>query len=144
MRWVKIALVLAVAAAVVAAIVSALVPKPVPVETGTVEQGLLRVTIEEDGRTRVKDRHVITAPLSGNLARFELEPGTAVEDGTVLAHIEPIPPPLLDARARSELQARMQAAEASLRQATASIARAETRASYTAKQAERIRKLHEQ
>jgi HlyD family secretion protein len=143
MRWVKITLVLALVAAVVAAIVGALMPKPVPVETGTVEQGLLRVTIDEDGRTRVQDRHIITAPLSGNLARIELEPGTHVDEGTVLAHIEPIPPPLLDARARSELQARMQAAEATVRQAGATIARADTRASFSAKQAQRLRTLQE-
>jgi len=141
MRWVKLTLVLGLVAAVVAAIVAALMPKPVPVETATVEQGQLRVTIDEDGRTRVQDRHVITAPLSGDLARIELEPGTHVEEGTVLAHIEPNPPPLLDARARSELQARAQAAEATVRQASATIARADTRASFASKQAARLRKL---
>jgi len=143
MKWIKLALGLGFAAAVIAGIVFALLPKPVPVETAVVEQGSLRVTIDEDGRTRVEDRHVITSPLSGNLARIELEPGTHVEEGTVLAHIEPIPPPLLDARARSELQARVQAAEASLRQSNAAAARADTRVTFTSRQAQRLEKLRD-
>ncbi len=143
MKWIKLSLMLAVLAAIAAAVVSALIPKPIPVETGTVVQGPLRVTVDEDGRTRVKDRHVITAPLAGDLARIELEPGTRVEEGTELANIEPIPPPLLDARARNELQARVQAAAATLRQANATASRAESRMSFTSKQADRIRKLRD-
>lgn len=141
MKWIKLSLLLGMIVAIGAAVVVALMPKPVPVETGTVEQGPLRVTVDEDGRTRVKDRHLITAPLAGDLARIELEPGTHVEEGTELANIEPIPPPLLDARARSELQARVQASAATLRQSNATAARAEARVTYTAKQADRIRKL---
>ena len=141
MKWIKLSLLLGLIAAIAAAVVAALMPKPVPVETGTVVQGPLRVTVDEDGRTRVQDRHVITAPLAGDLARIELEPGTHVEEGTELANIEPIPPPLLDARARSELQARVQAAAATLRQSNASAARAESRVAFSSKQAERIRKL---
>jgi HlyD family secretion protein len=141
MKWLKLTVVVVLVAAVLAAIVAALLPKPVPVETATVEQGPLRVTIDEDGRTRVQDRYVITSPLAGNVARIELEPGAAVKDGDVLARIEPIPPPLLDARAKSELQARVQVSEASLRQSNAAIARAETRATFTKKQVERLRSL---
>lgn len=141
MRWIKWTVATAVAAATVAGIVVALRPKPVMIETTTVSQGLLRVTIDEDGRTRVQDRHVITAPLAGNLARIELEPGTAVAEGTVLASIEPIAPPLLDARANNELQARAHAAEAGARQANSAIGRAESRKSFTARQLERLRKL---
>lgn len=141
MKWLKLTLALGLVAAIVAAVVLALRPKPVPVETATVEQGPLRVTIDEDGRTRVQDRHVITSPLTGNLARIELEPGAVVDDVAVLARIEPIAPPLLDARAKSELLARVAMAEASLRQSASATARAEERASYTARQAERLRGL---
>jgi HlyD family secretion protein len=141
MRWIKWTVATAVAAATVAGIVVALRPKPVQIETTTVSQGRLRVTIDEDGRTRVQDRHIITAPLSGNLARIELEPGNPVAEGTVLALIEPIAPPLLDARANSELQARVHAAEAGARQATSAIGRAESRKTFTARQLERLRKL---
>jgi HlyD family secretion protein len=141
MKWFKLGLALVLVAATATAIVLALLPKPVPVETATVEQGPLRVTIDEDGRTRVQDRYVITTPLTGNLGRIELEPGAAVDEGKVVARIEPIPPPLLDARAKSELHARVLASEASLRGASASIARAQGRASFATRQAERLRTL---
>src|SRR5262249_14954043 len=84
MKSLKLTLVLALVAAVAAAIVVARMPKPVPVETAAVEQGPLRVTIDEDGRTRVQDRYVIASPLAGNLARIELEPGAAVKEADVL------------------------------------------------------------
>ena len=141
MKWLKLGLALLVAGAVVVAIVLALLPKPVPVETGVVVSGPLRVTVDEDGRTRVQDRHVVTTPLTGNLERIELEPGAAVDEGKVIARIEPIPPPLLDARAKSELQARVHVSEASLRGSGAAIARAESRATFAARQVERLRSL---
>lgn len=141
MKWLKLTLVVVLLAAVAAAVIVALLPKPVPVETATVEQGPLRVTIDEDGRTRVQDRYVITSPLAGNVARIELEPGAHVDGEKVIARIEPIPPPLLDARAKSELQARVHVSEASLRQSSAAIARAETRVTFTKRQVERLRGL---
>ncbi|MBC8067564.1 MAG: HlyD family efflux transporter periplasmic adaptor subunit [Deltaproteobacteria bacterium] len=141
MKWIKLTLALVVLAAVISAVVVALLPKPIPVEIATVEQGPLRVTIDEDGRTRVQDRYVITSPLTGNLGRIELEPGAEVDDAKVIARIEPIPPPLLDARAKSELEARVHVSEASLRQSSSAIARAETRLTYTKRQVERLRGL---
>ena len=41
-------------------------------------RGPLRVTVDEDGQARVKDRYVVSAPLAGSLGRIELEPGDAV------------------------------------------------------------------
>lgn len=141
MKWLKWTMAGGLGIATATAIAISLRPKPVPVETAVVTQAPLRVTVDEDGRTRVQDRHVITAPLTGNLARVELEPGAAVAEGTVLAMIEPIPPPLLDARASSELQGRVHAAEASVRQAAAAVSRAESRKTFTARQLDRLRKL---
>ncbi len=141
MRWIKWTVAATVAAATVAGLVLALRPKPVLIEIATVSQGQLRVTVDEDGRTRVQDRHVVTAPLSGNLARIELEPGNSVVEGTVLALIEPTAPPLLDARAKNELHARSHAAEAGARQADSAVGRAEVRRTFAARQLERLRKL---
>ncbi len=50
-------------------------PAPVPVETARVERGDVRVTIDEEGETRVRDRFVITAPIDGRVARIELHAG---------------------------------------------------------------------
>src|SRR5262249_18689090 len=108
------------ALAAVAALVWAFRPKPVPVDLATVTRGPLRGAVDEDGKTRIKERYVVSAPLFGRLQRIELRPGAAVEAGqTVLAVIEPSLPDLLDERTRAVAQARVQGAEASLKSAQA-------------------------
>jgi HlyD family secretion protein len=103
-----------------AGLVYAFLPKPVPVDFGTVERGLLRVTVDEDGKTRIKERFVISAPLAGQLLRVELKPGATVKAGdTLLAVIEPSDPALLDVRAKAEAEARVKSAEAHKQAASA-------------------------
>jgi len=88
-------------------------PDPVQAELARVTSGPLQVTVDEDGRTRIKERYVVSAPLSGQLRRIELHPGDPVIAGqTVIATIEPVAPELLDARTRAALEARVRAAEA--------------------------------
>jgi HlyD family secretion protein len=87
-------------------------PDPVAVERARVTRGALQVTVDEDGRTRIKERYVVSAPVAGQLRRIELHPGDPVIAGqTVVAKIEPVAPELLDARTRSALAARVRAAE---------------------------------
>ncbi len=84
----------------------ALWPKAVEVDVVRVERGPMRVTIDEEGETRVRERFVVSAPVSGRLQRIELEPGDAVVRGkTVVARLIPAAPPLLDPRASAELGA---------------------------------------
>ena len=123
-RWLKRGLSAVFLLAVVAMVVVAWMPKPVPVETAAVTRGELVVTVDEDGRTRVKDRYVISAPLAGNLARIELHPGDEVEEGGVLARIVPLEAPLTDVRTREQAEARVAAAKAGSKQARAQIERA--------------------
>lgn len=93
----------------------AFMPGPVPVELTRVTRGPLRVTIDEDGRTRIKERYVVSAPLGGQLRRIELHPGDCVKAGeTPIAVIEPLEPELIDPRTRAQLEARLRAAEAQL------------------------------
>jgi len=118
-------LLVAGALAVVGLIVVAFLPKPVPVELAAVIGGPMRVTVDEEGKTRVKERYLVSAPLVGRLRRIELHAGDPVKAGkTVLASIEPADPALLDARARGETEARVRAAEASRRRAAAELAQA--------------------
>src|SRR5947209_5272103 len=99
----------------VAALAYSLRPKPVPVDLATVGRGPLRVTVDEDGKTRIKERYVVSAPVFGRLLRVELKAGDRVEAGkTVLATIEPVDPTLLDARERATVQARLRGAEAAV------------------------------
>lgn len=142
-KWLRRLLALLVLAGVAVGVALALRPRPVEVEAATIVRGPLQVTVDDDGRTRVKDRHVVTAPLAGNLARIELHPGDGVQEGTILARIEPIDPPLLDARSRVELSARAKAAEAALRQAEAHVDRAESAHEFARREAERTRGLAE-
>ena len=96
----------------VGALVYAFAPRPVAVELTRVSLGPLRETVDEDGRTRIKERYVVAAPLGGQLRRITLHPGDVVTAGqTLVAVIEPAEPELLDPRTRAQLEARVRAAE---------------------------------
>lgn len=97
----------------------ALWPRAVVVDLGTASRGPLVVTIDEEGRTRVRDRFVVTAPVTGRVRRIELEPGDRVARGTVIGYVRPESPPLLDARTRAEATAAVESAEASVGHARA-------------------------
>jgi HlyD family secretion protein len=93
-------------------------PAPVRVDVGRVERGRLRVTVDEEGRTRVRDRFIVAAPIAGRLARIVLKAGDAVQRGGVVARMNPLP---LDPRTRAEAAARVEAAEAAKREADARV-----------------------
>lgn len=109
----------------VALVVVAAIPKPLQVEVAPVVSGTMVVTLDEVGKTRVRDRYVVSAPLAGNLARLELDPGDALKPGTVLARIAPMDAPMLDARSRAQADARVLQARAALSQAKTAVTRAE-------------------
>lgn len=109
---------------VVAILVIAFLPKPVMVEMATVERGSLQIAIESEGKTRVRDRYVLTAPVTGRLARVDLIEGDRVESGAPVASIYP---PALDAMQREELDRRIEAAEWVVRQANVAVDEASTR-----------------
>ncbi|MGB5697031.1 MAG: HlyD family efflux transporter periplasmic adaptor subunit [Polyangiales bacterium] len=137
-RWVRRGLISLAVLAVVALIVVAWLPNPIEVEVATVTRGPLVVTVNEDGRTRVKDRYIVSAPVTGNLARHELEAGDAIEEQQVLARLVPLPPPLLDARTRAEAKARVDAAMAALRQAEATVKRARFQRDFEKQEYDRV------
>lgn len=113
----------AAAAAVAALIVWALQPQPVAVETAEVVQGTFEQTVSDDGKTRVRERYVIAAPLAGRVERVRLEPGDTVKQGQAVALLTPTAPAFLDARTARELQERIGAAEAQLARAKAETAK---------------------
>lgn len=107
-----------------AVLVWAFAPSPVEVEVASVTRGAFRKTIDEDGKTRVRERYVVSAPLAGRLLRVELKPGAAVEVGTLLATLVPSAPTLFDTRTEQELAERLGAAEAEKLRANAAVERA--------------------
>jgi HlyD family secretion protein len=140
-RWARRAIGLFLAVAVVVALVVAAWPKPVPVELAVARRGPMEVTIDEAGRTRVRDRYLVLAPLGGDLARVTLRPGDKVERGDVLATIVPQAPALLDPRSRAEATARLATAQSAVRQARVVAQRAELAAAHARDDAARLRKL---
>ena len=92
-------------------------PRPVQVDLVKVDRGTVRVTVDEDGKTRIREKYVVSAPLNGRILRINLDPGDKVEAGkTLLTMIEPRDPELLDARTVAQAEARVKAAEATLKQ----------------------------
>jgi HlyD family secretion protein len=97
-------------------------PKPVVIETGTVARGPLTVRVSEEGKTRVRNRYVVAAPVAGKMRRVPLKPGDEVKAGeTILTAIEPAAAPLLDPRARAQAEAVVSMHEANRRQAAATL-----------------------
>ncbi len=77
-RWFKRFLWLCVLAGIVVFVGYGFMPKPIPVDTASVNRGVLSVTVAEDGKTRVRDRFVISAPLAGRLHRIKVRAGDPV------------------------------------------------------------------
>ena len=92
-------------------------PRPIPVETAIVERGPLRVTVEEEGKTRVIDRFVVSAPVAGFARRLNADVGDVVKRGQTLLSLDPLRSTVLDPRSRAEAQARVAVTEASLKRA---------------------------
>lgn len=127
-----------VGAIVIALVAWAFVPKPIKVENGRVERGSLRVTVDEEAETRVHDRFEIAAPVTGRLQRIELHAADPVEEGQLVAQIEPLP---LDPRERAELLARVESTEATRREAEANVERIRTEYEQARRTRERASKL---
>lgn len=102
------------AALVLGALALGFAPRAVPVDLAAVKRAPLAVTVEEEGKTRVSERYVVSAPVAGYVRRIGLEAGDAVTRGQVLAVIEPARSVALDPRARAEAEARASAARAAL------------------------------
>lgn len=111
MRWVTRILVLLVVAALATMIALAMQEQPQPVELVTATTGSVRVTIDEEARTRVRERYVISVPLDGAMERITLDVGDSVQAGDVIAKLHPTQAPLLDPRKRAEAEAALKVAE---------------------------------
>jgi HlyD family secretion protein len=129
-------------AAVIAGLLAVVLwPTAVQVDVAAVSTGPLVVTVDEEGVTRVRDRFVVSAPVSGHVLRIELEPGDRVKRGQVVAVLRGEPPPLLDARTRAEAQAAVESATAALGRARAEEERAKATLAQVQRDLIRVREL---
>jgi HlyD family secretion protein len=111
---------------------------PLEVDIGTVRRGALQVTVDAEGKTRVRNRYVVTAPVTGRLERIDLAEGTYVRDGDVVARIAPVP---LDAQAVRQATARVAATQSLTRDAETRVRQARATLDQERRTASRIDRL---
>ncbi len=126
---------------VAAAIIWGFTPRAMRVEVSKVKRASLAVTVEDEGRTRVKDRYTVSVPVAGLARRILLEVGDGVDKGQTLVEIEPQPSRMLDPRTMAEAQARVRAAEASVKAAGEARQAAATDERLAQSDFERVKKL---
>lgn len=136
-------LVIVVSVAVVLAVVYGFMPKPVQVDAIAAKKGPMRVTVDEEGKTRVRDRFVISAPVAGYLRRVELDVGDSAAKGQVVAELEPLRSTVLDPRSRAEALAALSASQAALNAAKENARSAAASEDYAQKNLERQKKLYD-
>ena len=142
-KWLRRAGPAAVALLVVLGVAWGFWPRPVEADLAEVTRGPMRVTVDEEGKTRIRERYVVSAPLAGSLLRVQLKAGSPVVAGqTVLAVLEPGDPAFLNARERAEAEARVKAAEAAKQQADARVAAARQEHDLAAGNLARVRAGH--
>jgi multidrug efflux pump subunit AcrA (membrane-fusion protein) len=67
-------------------------PATTSVETAVAKRQPLIVTIDAEGKTRVKNKYTVTAPVSGKMNRIALNEGDNIPRDFVITEIDPNPP----------------------------------------------------
>lgn len=115
----------------------------VPVDLAEAVRGPLRVTVDERGRTRVRDIYVVYAPVTGYLRRIQFRAGDVIDSNTVLAGIEPADPDFLDIRSQAQAETAIDASAQSLNAARAESDSAAVQLEFAASELARIEQLTE-
>jgi HlyD family secretion protein len=127
---------------VILATVYGLLPRAIEVDLANVRRGSFQVTIEEEARSRLKERYVVSAPTSGVIQRINAKVGDPVQKGQTVVILEPVWSQALDPRRRAEAEAGVSAAESALKAAQEKVRAAAADADYLEKKLERITNLH--
>ncbi|GGF64018.1 HlyD family secretion protein [Mameliella alba] len=115
---------------------------PIPVDTAPLVRGALSVTVDADGKTRIREVYEVSSPIAGTVLRLPVAVGDPVAKGvTVVAQVQPAVPTLLDARSRAQAVAALHEAEASVKFAEAEVARTEAQRAYAQSQFDRAKAL---
>lgn len=139
-RWI---IIITVPVVVILAIVYGFMPKPVSVDLVKASRGPLQVTIEEEGKTRVKDKFVLSAPVAGFIRRIELVEGDVVKKGQPLIKLEPLRSNVLDPRSHAAAEAEVLSAQAALNMAEAKMRAVLADEEYARSKYQRMKKLFE-
>jgi HlyD family secretion protein len=134
----------AASAALLVGLAFAFWPRPILVDLARVTRGPLRVTLDEEAKTRVHDVFVLSAPVAGQARRIESHVGDLVVGGeTIVAEIEPLDPEFLDVRSASEARATIQASEAARDLAAAELEKEQAERDFARTELDRIRGLYQ-
>lgn len=109
---------------VLALLAWAFMPRATEVEVAKVTQGRFERSVMEDGKTRLRDRYVVSTPLTGRVARIALRQGDSVALDATVATLWPLVPAMLDERARDQQNAHVGTLEASVSRAKANVGHA--------------------
>jgi len=128
--------------AIIFGTVWALRPAPILVDIAAVDVGPMRFTVDEEGKTRVKEIYTVSTPIAGRFLRSALEAGDAVEgERSVVAVIQPTDPSLIDVRTRKDLEAQVAAAQSAVRLAEAELEQARSELTFAERDLDRARRL---
>lgn len=122
----------------------AFAPRPVEVEVAQATRGAFQTSVDEDGKTRLRERYVVSAPLAGLAGRITLREGDALEAGAPVATITPVLAPLLDERTRREQGLQVDIAQAQRQRAAARVAGAQVALQRARNDAQRSEQLAKQ
>ena len=126
---------------VIALIVYGFMPKRQEVDLISVQRGDFQVAIEEEGRTRLKQRYTVSAPTAGYMRRVNLEVGDPVKKGQNLVVLEPLRSQPLDPRSHAQAQLSVSAAQAALEAAIEKERAAKSDAEFAERRLERMTNL---
>jgi len=116
-------------------------PQPVLIDMATVNQDTLRVSVRDEGRSRIRETYLVSAPLSGRVLRVGNRVGEHVKAGDVIASMLPADPGFLDERMRREAEAVARSAGEALTFARAELARAQAQLAHARTELQRTETL---
>ncbi|MEY3267869.1 MAG: hypothetical protein RL480_629 [Pseudomonadota bacterium] len=119
-RWAVLLL-----AALAGGLLFAFWPQPLPVDAAPVIRGPMLVGITDDGITRVRRLHIVSAPITGYLEPIMLEAGDTVARGRLITHMHGLPSQPMDPNSQRQARAALVAARANADGAGAALAQAE-------------------
>ena len=101
-------------------------PAPIEVEAASATLERFERTVDDEGKTRVRDRYVVSAPVAGRLLRPSVKVGDGIVAGETVLMLVPLDPTLIDRRSFAALRERSLAAQAAHERAELEVARAHT------------------
>jgi len=144
MIWNRSVAIGAVVVVALALLVYGFWPEATPVSVEEATRDSLRVTVEEEGQTQLREEYVVSAPTTGYLKRVPGEAGDSVRQNEVLARLATLPSKVLDASDYQAAEAQVQAARAAVQRAKEERAGAEASFQYAKEEHRRLQRLHEQ